>query len=87
MGRTSDGKFPLASRPLVCDTGGVLGTAIREARLERRLTLADVATAVGTSKQNVSRIELGKPTTTTLLESVLAGVGLEMVTRKVKARG
>lgn len=76
--------FPLAPSPLTCDTGSVLGTAIRTARLERRLTLAAVAAAVGTSKQNVSRIERGKPTTTTLLESVMAAVGLEMVARKVR---
>jgi transcriptional regulator with XRE-family HTH domain len=62
----------------------VIGSAIRSARLDRRLTLSDVAAAVGTSKQNVSRIERGMPTTTTLLDQVLAAVGLELVARKAK---
>lgn len=76
--------FPLAAKQPVCDTGSVLGSSIRAARLARRLTLADVAAAVGTSSQNVSRIERGMPTTTTLLERVAASVGLELVARKVR---
>ena len=76
--------FPLAAVKPVCDTGDVIGTAIRTARIARRLSLQAVADAVGTSPQNVSRIEREKPTTTTLLERVAAAVGIEIVARKVR---
>lgn len=62
----------------------MIGTVIRTARVARRLSLRAVADAVGTSPQNVSRIELGRPTTTTLLEQVAAAVGVEIIARKAR---
>lgn len=72
----------LATRPVSCDTGSMVGNAIREARMSKRLTLDDVAAAVGVSKSCVSRVELGRPTTSVVLERVASAVGLELVVRK-----
>jgi transcriptional regulator with XRE-family HTH domain len=79
----------LASRGMTCESIGMpgmksIGSAIREARIAKRLSLADVASAVGFDLSSVSRIELGRPTTSRALERVAAAVGLEIVARRAR---
>ena len=42
--------------------GGAVRTRIRELRRERRLSQADLADAVGTTRQTITSIEVGKYT-------------------------
>jgi len=64
----------------------MLGSAIRAARKARGETLVEVAKRLGVTQQALSRVELGHPTTTALLEQFAHAVGLEIVAQP-KDRG
>jgi transcriptional regulator with XRE-family HTH domain len=57
----------------------MIGSEIRKARRARGVTLASMAESIGCTPQALSRIELGRPTTTTLVERFAAAVGLEII--------
>ena len=62
----------------------MIGREIRKSRHARGQTLAEIAAALGVTSQALSRIELGRPTTTALVERFAEAVGLEIVARKAR---
>ena len=62
----------------------MIGREIRKSRHARGKTLAEIAAALGVTSQALSRIELGRPTTTALVERFAEAVGLEIVARKAR---
>ena len=77
-------KQRIAQRTVSCDGYTMIGREIRKSRHARGQTLAEIAAALGVTSQALSRIELGRPTTTALVERFAEAVGLEIVARKAR---
>ena len=58
--------------------GGAVRTRIRELRRERRLSQADLADAVGTTRQTITSIEVGKYTASLPLAHKIAEIDEEL---------
>lgn len=73
-------------------TAKLLGRMVRLGRVERRLTIADLAERVGVTDQTIRRLERGDPTVAlgiTLEAAVIAGVPLfgdDDARRRLEAR-
>jgi DNA-binding XRE family transcriptional regulator len=66
---------PYPANPVLLDAK-ILGNAVRAARTEAGMTLADAALSIGVAKQTLSNLETGKP-----------GVGLGLTLKIVQALG
>jgi DNA-binding XRE family transcriptional regulator len=74
----------VAQRVRLCDGLIVIGTVIRNERVRRGESMADVGKRVGVTGQAISRIELGHSTSMALLMRVAAELGIEIVARKAR---